>query len=214
MKKQMQRKVVFGADDVKKQQITNALIESNKMLRLMEVGQKVLAIATIGGAALYIFLNLVLNSWNIAYVNGQPVKDYLNIFMTGAIILVIGGLLTWTTKFLLDRFSSVDLTARYDEQLELNTGSLRYTFRDKNLRGSIERVIATIMLDKTTQAYYDPKLRKMRFTGAIDMAFHEVTKDGKKVEHEAKESIVMYDYYDPSVHYLLQKSGVNFIEEC
>lgn len=212
MKKQMQRKMVFAADESKKQQIISTLIESKKPLHIMEAVHKILAIATIGGAALYIFLNLVLNSWNIAYVNGQPVKDYLNIFLTGGIILVIGGLLTWGTKFMLDRFVSKDLTSRYDEQLELNTGALRYTYRDKHLNSNVDRVIATIALDQVS-SHYDPKLRKMEFKGAIDFAFHEVTKDGKQVNHESKESIVLYDYWDPSVHYILQKSGVEFLEE-
>lgn len=213
MKKQIQRKQVFGINAEQKRRITDMVIESTKSLNAIKISVRLLTILAIGGSALYIFLNLVLNSWSIAYVNGEPVKDYLHIFMTGGIILVAGILLTVATQLLLNLISSKDLTARYNERAEIEANTLRYTYSDKRAKSNIERITATIPLNSAIEAHYDPKLHKMTFAGAIDAVYHENTKQGKKLNRTTKDSIVMYDYYNPSLHYALRKSGMNFCED-
>ena len=212
MKKQAQNRHTFYPDESLKHQIIRGIIESSKLFRFLETVQRIIIVATIGGSALYIFTNLVLNSWNIVYSDGESVNDYGDVFVAGLAIFVIGAAVTLIVKLALKYLLQKQIDPRYDEQLEFSANELRYYFRNKKLKTDTERIIVTIPFTKGIQSYYDARLRKLVFRGNINFRHRKNTKEGVIAKHEEKSKIIIYDYWDPSLHYILQKNNIDFIE--
>lgn len=209
-----QKTLTFYCDDDRKKSIEKYLVDSRRALRAARVFGNVMLIGGIAIAAAYILFYLALNSWSIGYVNGAPVTDYGTVIVTGLLFFLVGLTFFFSMRLAVYMLTRKNIRNRKNEKLEIFGTELRYTFQ--TIKWQPEKSVIEIQLgtpeDSQIQMEYMPKETRLTFNGEMKETYYTV-EDGEKVIQSKKiDKLVLYDYFDPSIHLILVRMGYCFIE--
>lgn len=207
--KQVQRKTEFVLDDAKKKDVGKHQIDSNKKLKVADFLGKIMLISGIVAAVSYFLINAAINAWNISYASGSPVAPYGVVIASSLAILSLGVGIFGVIHAIVKSISGREITTRTNEALEMNGLDLRYTYQDTKAQG--RKNIITIPVDKVNIGY-EPKSRRLEFDGEMKVYQVKQEKDNRKTSSSIQSEFVLYDYFEPSLHLMLQKHGVNIAE--
>lgn len=209
------QRIVMRPDEDKKKNVAAYLVQCRKGLRASIFVGNIMFISGIVASAGYILLNIAINSWSIGYVNGEPVKDYASIFLFGLLYFAVGCIIAGVIRLTANTMSGKNIKERANEKVEFENGTLRYTYENaKKLR---MRTIVSLPLGEPENCpaamTYDPKTAEMVFK--CDMKANQMDKEaeaGKKVTSGRISELVIYDYFEPSIHMILKNRGYRFKE--
>ena len=213
--KQPAQRTIFYLDEDKKKNIAKYLIEKDKKLRVTLFLGSILFVSGIVAAVAYILVHFAINSWNISYVDGTPVRNYAAIIFTGLLYFGAGIIVSFVIKWITRMIAGKDIKDRSDEKLELTSSFLRYTYqtsKKKNKKIIVEVPLGSPVSTDITMGY-EPKSCRIVFNGNMKVNYISLIDSEKKVTSDSVDQLVLYDYFDPSVHLLLKQLGFCFLEE-
>lgn len=206
--KQAQRKTEFVLDAAKKADVAKYQIDSNKKLKVADFLGKIMLVSGIAAAVSYFLINAAINAWSISYVSGNPSTPYGVVIVFSLLMLGLGAGIFGITHAIVKTVSGKEITTRINESLEMTGLDLRYTYHDTKTR---RKNIITIPVDKVGIGY-EPKSRRLEFSGEMKVNQIRQEKEGRKTSSSTQNEHVLYDYFEPSLHLILQKQGVNMAE--
>jgi hypothetical protein len=210
-----QQRIVMRPDEDKKKNVAAYLVQCRKGLRASIFIGNIMFISGLVVAVGYILLNIAINSWSISYVNGAPVKDYNSIILFGLLYFAVGCIVAGVIRFTASTMSGKNIKDRANEKIEFENNVFRYTYdnaKKLQLRKIVEMPLGAPESTTATMSY-DPKTAEIVFK--CDMKANEMDKSaeaGKKVTSGKISELVIYDYFEPSIHLVLKNHGYRFKE--
>ena len=166
-------------------------------------------ISGIVAAVSYFLIYAAINAWSVSYASGSPSTPYGVVIALFLLILGLGAGIFGVIHAIVKSVSGKEIATRTNEALEMNGMDLRYTYQDTKAQN--RKNIITIPVDKVSIGY-EPKSRRLEFSGEMKVNQIRQEKEGRKTSSSIQTEHVLYDYFEPSVHLILQKQGVNMAE--
>ena len=207
--------VLMLPDPIQKKNTADYLVQCRKTLRAFIFISKIMFISGLVLGLGYILVNIAINSWNIGYVSGEPVRDYVSIIGLGLLYFAVGALIAGVIRVTANTMSGKHIKNRTNERVEFDGKILRVNFENARkpwLRTFIEVPLSDADGNQIPMTY-DPMTAMMTFRH--EMKANEMNKkaeSGKKVTSGRIEELILYDYFEPSVHMVLKKAGFHFAE--
>ncbi len=164
----------------------------------------------IAASICFVIINVWLPDAFTGSIRGEFRKDYFLIFMLGSIMAGMS-LTAWLLlRILHKRISSMDISARVDESMEIDKDCLIYTFRIKYQSMPTERNVIVIWLKKIKNAVYDETQKKLTIEGEM---FEKWYSDFSEIDHlelskGEMRQLIVYDYFLPSLKEQLEQLNV------
>lgn len=200
----------FNVDKNKKKKLHKQYIRSKPLLYL--AGNLLLAVMVLFTAVFCIYS---LTSDTAFLVRDMMEDDYgqKNKLLIGFVVVTVDIVLVflWVVfKLVIKRVTGKNISERVNETLIWKDSILEYGYQ--NFAGATrwDRIIVRIPVDRMEKITYQSKLGRLQFTGPVSMVYYDdyekkLTDIKEKYENQ---TVVLFDYFNPSLYIFLTELGV------
>jgi len=199
----------LSVNNKKKKNLQKPIAESQKTVKtILTISRLVLVIGIIG-TLIYLIVNIISPTMSMVNVNGVIKKDYWWIWTASLLILTPTLLIPAFLKVLANNLAGVNTSSRVDESLILSDKNLYYAFRTKHQTLSSERRVFEVEFSKINYVKFDKKTCGLEFFGDFVTKYYTDYTTKELAAEENIDSIIIYDYFSPSLKETLISKGIN-----
>lgn len=192
----------FNVNENSKKIVQKEILKSKKALRIINTIEKVFLLLWLFGPLIYFIISVLDTKAYMGLVQGEYKKNYEILIMLTLIALAMLFTVWLLIRTLRKKLSSVHISERIDETLEIKDSLLIYMFRVKYQSMLDERNFIVINLNGLENIEYDEKTKHLIIRGKMEenciKVGNQITPQINVDKMESKK-IDIYDYYEPSL---------------